>query len=414
MADGIKHTRAMAICLVCIAYTSTTSHAEIFHFKDGRVIEGEIVGQRDVQEENRAPKTVYSVKVGAGSYLQIHESQLQRNGIKGLSQTEQEYQALLRQSPPQTAEEHVQIAGKYLRSLPEIARAHYEAAVELDPENGVARAGAGYKKDADGRWQRVEEIMGEQRGKVFYGGRWRFPEDVLIQQAREKADAEMAPLTKKINTWNTAASFGRSEKMRADAIEKLRQVQDPREAALLADNFLDKRRTPPVDIRLLYVNILSRFDDAGFAISALTQASLYDPEPRVRTASLDALRNMRARQAVPTFISYLGDSDNVIVNRAAEGLAQFDPPEATIPLIEALNTEHIEDNSGGAGMNVNMQGGLSFGGGSKKTKVTRQNQSVLATLSEITGQNFGYNEDQWLAWYASLHAAPVTDLRRDP
>ena len=316
----------------------------------------------------------------------------------------------MRTDPPKTAEDHVRIAGEFAH-LKEVSKAHYEAAVELDPDNGVARAGAGYKKDDNGRWQKLEVIMGEQRGKVLYGRRWLFPEDIVIQQEKEKIEQALAPLKKKLNAWNTAASFGRSEKMRVDAIANLRKVQDPREAAILASYFLDTRRQPPVEIRLLYVNILSRFDTS---IAALTNASLNDPEPRVRTACLDALRNMNARSAVPTYISYLSNSDNQIINRAAQGLGQFNPQEAVLPLIHALNTEHIVDNKGGAGMNVNAQGGLAFGGGKKKKKVTLTNSSVLATLSQITGQNFDYNEELWLAWYASIHGAPVRDLFRDP
>lgn len=405
----IAPVAAVLFCLCC----QSISFAEIFHFKDGRIIAGEIVGvPKEIKEEDKAPVTLWTVKLEAGSYIQILETDLVRSrGVEELTPTEKEYAQLIRQTPPRTAEDHVAIAGRYKNKLKEISLAHYQAAVDLDPDNSVARAGAGYKKDSDGRWQKIEAIMGEQRGKIFYKGKWRFPEDVVIEQERETSEQAIAPIRKKLNTWNTAASFGRSEKMRRDAIANLQKVQDPRESAILTEYFLDQRRQPPVNVRLMYVNILSRFPHS---IPALTNASLNDPEPRVRTACLDALRKMNAQSSIPTFISYLTNSSNSLVNRAADGIAQFNPREAVLPLIEALNTEHIEDNSGGAGMNVGMQGGLALGGGKKKKKVVRQNASVHGTLTQITGQNFEYDEPRWLAWYASLNAASVRDLRRDP
>lgn len=402
----IKSLLGVAVGLVCYGY----AHADMFHYKDGRVISGQIVGRPQSIEVNGVPVQAWTVQIASGSYVQILESELIRNGHEPLSAAEQEYAQGVQASPPKTAQDHCDLAAWCTsKGLRDLSDAHYRRALDLDPNNKVARAAAGYKVDSNGRWVKAEVIMGEQRGKVFYKGRWRFPEDVAIEQARETADEEIAPLKKQLFAWHSAASFGRSEAKKREAISNLQLVEDPRAAGILADYLLDKIRTPPPNMRMLYVKILSRFPTA---VPAITNASLTDPEPQVRNEALNALRAMGATNSVPTFVSYLQNSENFMVNRAADGIALFNPPEATLPLIYALNTEH-EVEVGGGNTNYSTQG-LAFGSKAKKEKRVFQNSSVLAALTQITKQNFDYDEDRWLAWYASVYASPVTDLRRDP
>jgi hypothetical protein len=57
---------------------------------------------------------------------------------------------------------------------------------------------------------------------------------------------------------------------------------------------------------------------------------------------------------------------------------------------------------------------MTFGGKEQIQEYSEQNASVLGTLAQLTGQNYDYNQSQWLAWYASVYAPPAGDLRRDP
>ncbi len=386
--------------------------ADIFKFKDGRIVYGTVLRQSEVTVDDRSV-TAWTVQVAPGSYIQVLETELERNGHQRLSEAGQEYVQKI-SSLPETAEAHYDLAGWCSQhGLTALAKAHYERAVDLDPNHEAARAAAGYKKNADGRWVRKDEIYGEQRGKIFYKGRWRFPESVAIEQAEEKAQQELAPLRKDLYRWHTAASFGRSERMQQDAVANLSKVQDPRAVPILAEFLLDTRKPAPPQVRLLYVHILARFQIPA-AAQALASASLLDPAEQVRNAALDALARYGREWAIPFYIAHLRNPNNELVNRAADCLSQFNPPEAVLPLIQALNTDHVQDANAGPNMNVSSQGGLSFGGGSKKVKLTLSNSSVHATLTALTGQNFGFDEDQWLAWYASIYAAPVADLRRDP
>ncbi len=386
--------------------------ADVFRYKDGRTISGTVKSQTEKQI-NQRPVTIWTVEIAPQTYVQVLESELQRNGHDQPSESELEYRNKVG-SLPQTAEAHCALAAWCTQQgMMDLAEAHYRRALDLDPDHEVARASTDFKKDDNGRWVRKEEIYGEQRGKVYYKGRWRFPESVAIEQAQEKAEQEIAPLKKDLSRWHTAASFGRSPKLRKEGLVNLEQVQDPKAIGILSGYLLETRKRPPVNVRLTYVRVLGRFKHIG-ASQALSTAAITDPDEQVRQASMNALREFGGEQAVPKFISYLANDQNELVNRAAIALGYFDPPQAVLPLIEALVTKHLQIANSGPQMNASTQGAFSIGGGPKKTMVPMENSHVLGTLSQITGKNFEYNKPQWLAWYASVYAAPAADLRRDP
>ncbi|GIW99078.1 MAG: hypothetical protein KatS3mg111_2411 [Pirellulaceae bacterium] len=398
--------------ILTLAVFPITATADIFRFQDGRVVAGKVIRQTQQTVDERA-QTVWTVEIEPGVFLQIYESELERNGHEPLSEAEKEYAAKIA-TLPETAQAHYDLAGWCSQhGLTGLAKAHYQRAVDLDPEHEAARAAAGYKKDENGRWVRKDEIYGERRGKILYKGRWRFPEAVAIEEAEEKAQQELAPLRKDLYRWHSQASTGRSARLQEEALAHIRQINDPRAIGILGEFLLDTKKPAPVPLRMLYVEVLSRFRNPQ-AAQILASTSLLDPVASVRHAALDALAAYGREWAVPFYIAHLRNPNNELVNRAAECLGQFNPPEAILPLIEALNTEHVQETGGGPNMNVSNQGGLSFGGGPKKVQVTLQNASVHATLAALTEQNYGYDESQWLAWYARTFAPPVADLRRDP
>lgn len=393
-----------------IVHADSFQPTDIFRFRDGRIIAGKIKpgSEKQVEVAGIAVKA-WAVEIAPGDFLMVYESDLKRNGHERPTKTEIEYYQKMQNEPPQTAEEHVAVAGWCAQQgLKDLRIAHYERAVELDPKNRTARDGAGYKEDSNGRWQKKEVVMGEQRGKIRIGNRWRFPEDVKIEEAKAKADAELAPIRKQMNSWHTAVAFGRSERAKTAAITELQNINDPRQANILTVYLLDQRRKAPVEVRLMYVRILAKFPNA---VAGLTNASLTDTDSQVRVACLDALERADARFSVPTYVSYLQNSDNQLINRAANGIARFAPQSAVEPLIYALVTEH--EVVKGGGNNQFGGGGLALGAKAKKVKEKFENKQVYAALTQISGQDFGYNQNRWLAWYASIHAAPAGDLRRD-
>lgn len=124
------------------------------------------------------------------------------------------------------------------------------------------------------------------------------------------------------------------------------------------------------------------------------------------------MRNGR-HMAIARFTAELRNSNPAAINRAATGLRIMQAKTVILPLIDALVTTYIVETKGQN--NYNTSGEMVFGADKpKKVRVESKNEEVLNALANLTSQNFGYDEVQWKAWYASLYAAPVGDLRRDP
>jgi hypothetical protein len=121
-------------------------------------------------------------------------------------------------------------------------------------------------------------------------------------------------------------------------------------------------------------------------------------------------------------------SKNTRINRAAYCLQRFGDREATLPLINALVTDHYvivnpEQQGGGVPINFNSGGpvgqngtpgglgGMNMGGKSKKVKGQLNNPAVLSALTNLyPGVNFHYDiETETLVLQTHQHHI---DLRR--
>ena len=414
---GRKCLSDLKCCLTAIVLAGCLckpqlAFADVFLFRDGRVISGSVADTKVLKVDGKQV-TQFTVLTRAGAYVQIVSTDLQLQGHRKPTDFELEYIEEYKKRVPKTAEEHCDLAGWCLsKRLKDLALAHFEAALDIDPQNSRARTAAGYDEDENGRWVKEEVVMGLKRGMVHYKNRWIYPEELAILEAKEKDEAEMAEVKKGWTFLNNQAAFLRSlsPDVKQSALNKIRQIQDPRAVPIFSEHLLATgRKQAPAHVRIVYVELLGRFP---FAAGTLANASVTDPEQAVRNACLDALRGANKSAVVPVYLSFLSSKNNDYINRAAEGLGQFNPEEAILPLIEHLVTTHEFQAGNGQGMNVNSQGGLSFGG-NKKVKKPINNGSVLSTLSQITNQNFEYDKQRWLTWYAYTYAKSARDLRRD-
>ncbi len=121
----------------------------------------------------------------------------------------------------------------------------------------------------------------------------------------------------------------------------------------------------------------------------------------------------------------LTSKDNLKVNQAGLCLGALKDPSATLPLINALVTEHkyIVQSPGGSPGQLNLGfgsgpsgGGNSFGVGGRPQVIEKKlrNEGVLNALVAIhPGVNFGYDIEAWKRWYVEKDQSVVLDLRRD-
>ncbi len=404
--------RQAAWLLPCAAWLllALPTSAETFRFKDGRVIAGTLKSKSEKIIDGK-PQALWAIEIEPGTFIQIDPAQLDPKTREPDPATVEAYLAAA-QNLPETADAHYEFAGWCVNNgLRDFEEAHYLRALDLDPNHGPANTAAGNYKNDDGRWVKKERVMGSERGKVRFGNAWRFPGAIAIEQADEERRLKQAEATKDLLRWHVDA-INSSGKRQALALENFAKVADPLTVGMLTELLQGKRKpVAPPPLRILYVNILARIQTAA-AAKTLAQVSLNDAEQQVRTAAMDALTGDMRVAAIPIFVSYLKNNNNALVNRAAEALGQLGAEQAVLPLIEALITKHTRK-VGGGNTNYNASA-MTFGAKEQIQEFSEQNSSVLGTLAQLTGQNYDYNQPQWLGWYASVYAPPAGDLRRDP
>jgi hypothetical protein len=142
-----------------------------------------------------------------------------------------------------------------------------------------------------------------------------------------------------------------------------------------------------------------------------------DPDGKVREACLDEVTRVGAQRATESFIRRLKDPERIMVHRAAVALARLNAKSATLPLIDALVTEHkVLTGSGSGGLSPTFSdqgGGLNVGGGPKIEEVEFRNEPVLHALMSIhRGTNYGYDKTRWKNWYVANNVPEKVNLRR--
>jgi hypothetical protein len=191
-----------------------------------------------------------------------------------------------------------------------------------------------------------------------------------------------------------------------------------------------EEKNEPSDLKLAYIEVLSRFPGNGVSL-AITKAAVSDPDARVRDKSVDKLIERNDKVAVHLLVGVLKNAvandtyaeQNVMVNQAAGVLGRLKDSSATLPLIDALITDHKFVTGGGGGaLNPVFgngpggdTGGLNLGG--NKPRIERrpvQNMLVRDALIAIhPGVNFGFDKNLWKLWYERQTTPPVLTLRRD-
>ncbi len=388
----------------------SSAKADVFRYKDGRVIAGAIKSQ-DVEMVNQVPVNVWAVEVTPGVYIRVLDSELELNGHTPLSDARQQYAANVG-GLEQTVATHLALAGECVKQgLPDLAHAHYMRVLDIEPLNSRARTASGYKQDENNRWVKKEVVMGENRGKVLEKGRWKFPEMLAIDQAKEEQRQLVLDATRDLHRWHNIALTARGPRLE-DALQNISQLNDPLTTSTLVEFLMETRRPVPPELKLLYIDVLSRMQNAS-AAAGLARTSMTDGNEQVRNACLSALGRAGREVAIPIYVGYLSSKNNGQINSAANALRQLGAEQVFFPLVNALVSKHLQA-SGGAGINASPTSGTFSVGSDKPVQVEVNNQDVLSALSSLTGQSFGYDRSAWIQWYAALHAPPAGDVRRDP
>ncbi|MCA9195327.1 MAG: hypothetical protein KDB03_26330 [Planctomycetales bacterium] len=400
--------------IIVLGGVAEPAHCDTFRLSDGRVIVGTVVrGPQKVGDD-----TAWIVELGPGVMTQVFASQLQGKERGHVVASEDERAAIEHAMQLTTADELYTFAGQCRSNHPHLADALYRRILDLDPEDPKARAALNYKRDPiTGQWIDRDFDMVERRGKIFEGGKWKFPEIVAIEKARREDRETVGRARKEIKMWH-----GLIMKNSADALTKMSQIDAPEAVGPLAEQLFglnSQEIKSPIKMELirLYFGLLVKIGTPG-AVQSILQYSLdKNAEAPLRDACYRFLvqSEVNRRIAADFYQAKLRDKDPVIVNLAADGLAQMHPGnDVLLPLISALVTTYQGTIDTGSGTNANMQSGtFGVGGGKKTITLASKNDSVLGLLTQMTNENFQYDQNAWIAWYASRYGQPAGDLRRD-
>ena len=302
--------------------------------------------------------------------------------------------------------------------LRELAQAHYERVVELEPENAEARAALNQVK-VDGVWISKEERR-EKTGLVRVNGRSVSTQEAeLIRKAQETKEAARF-WKKEIQALYLNARAGDRRQR-----EALRSVRNPLALSTVVKLF-ESEKDP--EGRILLIQTMSAIGNPA-ALSELGKIALNDPDQDARAAAVEGIyqKKIAAAEAIEFFRRQLRADDPAVVNAAAYALGRLEAERAVPDLINALVTarkRQIFVGSEQTGATFDGSGRVSNfspGGGGKMKTVTEvsQNEAVRDALVHIVGAhyatpvNFGFDVDAWIRWRRSVDQLANFYPRRD-
>jgi hypothetical protein len=255
-------------------------------------------------------------------------------------------------------------------------------------------------------------------GYMRYKGAWRLKQEIEIDSRKAQQELAVKKLRKDIRLWfEQVATGGRLADL---ASRNLSAIDQPEAAPALAEVLADPQQ--PRSLRMRALEMLSKLPP-GLASGTLVRLAMNDPDENLRDACLDELKRQGSHSVLPDFLAELKSKDNARVNRAAECLERLGNKDATLPLINALVTEHrnVVQQGGPPGSmsttfspNGGPGGGMAMGSKTKVITERLKNPSVRAALMTLhpNATNNQYDIPAWRDWYSKAQTTSTIDLRR--
>jgi hypothetical protein len=336
--------------------------------------------------------------------------------------------------------------------LPDLAKLHYEAALLADKSFEPAHKKLGHVYH-DGYWLNRDDLSAIQ-GLVKFKGKWISTEERAKRQAEEETSASQASWVRRIKLLRQSIASGTDDRRR-EAESQLMAIRDSQAVGPLLRVLGNDEPT----FRILLAQILAAIPGKE-ATAGLVKQILAEPAAEVRPVIFDKLKDRDDPNIIPQLSRALASTDIQVVNRAAWALGNLGAIDAVPKLIPALLSQEqrmvmvARDGTPGPAIGtpgvpmtplhynnndiavqtppVVSQGAVAYGiisapiyafpygvgfnpGAQINTTpeprlltFTFRNVEVLAALQKLTGQDFGYEVDQWRNWVShDFNPAPA-------
>lgn len=390
---------AILLCAFGWSDGAANLFADVFELKSGGIVTGKLL--------NDPKSEMFKIQTTDGVVLEISAGKLKHNPIQ--PEIRKIYEQL--GSKDDTAELHREISMALNKDFRDLAKAHRERVVELDPSDENWSALGGYYPDPKSSEWVPTELINKRKGLIKAGREWDTPESQAILKAAEKQKKATAEIANRIDReWRNLNEKGPKG---AAAAEFFRNLNDPMAIPKLEELLKQNPRSE------LLINLLTRMP-GNAAIGVFLRLSMQTANSELNNLALEVL-NRTAESREIAFQYYL----NILsrppserqgeFDRAASNLQGFADKRAIVTLINAISTikEVVQTNPGKTG--ISTDGGMSMGtGSSQKFRIPVQHPTALATLVDLAeGVNWQYDQAKWRQWYALKYGRSNLNLRRD-
>jgi hypothetical protein len=380
--------------------------ADVFHLRSGATLDGQLVEQDQEQYTIRTAVAVVRVPVSAVERIEKAPSPFD------------EYNLRVARAADTPEDQTALAAWCEEQGLRAERRRHLLRAIELNADYAPARRALGYV--------RVGELWVDGRQVVARGKNAVPAEDADQPSDEELARAIQIQWRQRIRAIRQSMLDSRVERLAREGRARILEIRDPL-AILPLTETLSRGNA---ECRLLLVEALSAFpeDEATMNLAVI---GLVDPEREVRGQAVAELSRRKDPRVVAQYRQALRTGNDAVLARAASGLGHMQAAEAIPELIDALTarrTKWVEVPVQryftywpqvftattvaeiGLGREVIHRprigvchACIGLGCEAENTwqfrPVTVYRTEVLEALKRITGQNFGFEHDQWHRWY---------------
>jgi hypothetical protein len=311
---------------------------------------------------------------------------------------------------------------------------HLRQIVKLDPNDKdawrriVNSSGKPIYKEENGEWiNRFEKF--NSSGYIKHDRSWTSTEAIRVKaMLDQRNDNEI--VVDAMGKWKDLIRDNKIDQARA----RLGQIIDDSTVVPLF-NFVTGRgkrgrqNPQPLPIQVMVMEAIGNISSAS-ALNALVYFAVEGANVDIRSRASTLLENERlydpdAVAAKVVASNYLRATNNLTINRAALLLRRVGSDQAIVPLISALETEHVRltgnrPGSISGGQRNGQIESFNVGGGKAQEEVLIKNEQVHSALRVLSNRadatkrvDFGYNKRTWKSWYVDKYTLTDMNVRAD-